>query len=237
MAVATPERERLRLELDGMTCASCAARIERRLNKLDGVEATVNYATEEASVSFDPVAVSVDDLIATVEAVGYHAALPTEPYDAPDAALAVRTRLVVALGLTAPAAQDVDGEEDAHDDQQAAHDDGDRSGADRPAGDRTLRQQQRRDDIADGVAQDRDRRAQHLHQQAADRRADDLRCGRGRFLLGIGVEQPALFDQGRHVGEVRAVEHQAAGHHDEHHHQQLGERETADPGRDRDAQE
>ena len=104
MAVAAPERERLRLELDGMTCASCAARIERRLNKLDGVEATVNYATEEASVSFDPVAVSVDDLIASVEAVGYHAALPTEPYDAPDAALAVRTRLVVALGLTAPLA-------------------------------------------------------------------------------------------------------------------------------------
>ena len=78
MAVAAPERERLRLELDGMTCASCAARIERKLNKLDGVEATVNYATEEASVSFDPAAVSVDDLIATVEAVGYHAALPTE---------------------------------------------------------------------------------------------------------------------------------------------------------------
>ncbi|HET9288954.1 MAG TPA: heavy metal translocating P-type ATPase [Gaiella sp.] len=104
MAVATPEREQLRLELDGMTCASCAARIERRLNKLDGVEATVNYATEEASVSFDPAAVSVDDLIASVEAVGYHAALPTEPYDAPDAARAVRTRLVVALGLTAPLA-------------------------------------------------------------------------------------------------------------------------------------
>ena len=104
MAVATPRRERLRLELDGMTCASCAARIERRLNRLDGVEATVNYATEKASVSFDPAAVSVDDLIATVEAVGYHAALPTEPYDAPDAALAVRARLVVALGLTAPLA-------------------------------------------------------------------------------------------------------------------------------------
>jgi P-type Cu+ transporter len=104
MAVATTERERLRLELDGMTCASCAARIERKLNKLDGVEATVNYATEEASVSFDPAAVSVQDLIATVEAVGYHAALPTEASEAPDAARAVRTRLVVALGLTAPLA-------------------------------------------------------------------------------------------------------------------------------------
>ena len=87
-----------------MTCASCAARIERKLNKLEGVEATVNYATEEASVSFDPAAVSVDALIATVEAVGYHAALPTDASEAPDVARAVRTRLVVALVLTAPLA-------------------------------------------------------------------------------------------------------------------------------------
>ena len=54
MAVATPETETLRLDVEGMTCASCAARIERKLNKLDGVEATVNYATEQAAVSFDP---------------------------------------------------------------------------------------------------------------------------------------------------------------------------------------
>ncbi|HEX2303861.1 MAG TPA: heavy metal translocating P-type ATPase [Gaiella sp.] len=102
-AVATPERERLRLEVEGMTCASCAARIERRLNRLDGVEATVNYATEEAAVSFDPTTVSVDDLIATVGAVGYRAALPTEVSDASDAAArAVRARLVVAVLLTAP---------------------------------------------------------------------------------------------------------------------------------------
>ncbi len=74
MAVATPEKQRLSLDLEGMTCASCAARIERKLNKLDGVEATVNYATEQAAVAFDPGAVSVDDLIATVEAAGYHAA-------------------------------------------------------------------------------------------------------------------------------------------------------------------
>ena len=46
MAVATPETETLRLDVEGMTCASCAARIERKLNELDGVEATVNYATE-----------------------------------------------------------------------------------------------------------------------------------------------------------------------------------------------
>ena len=68
MAVASPDTETLRLDVEGMTCASCAARIERKLNKLDGVEATVNYATEAASVSFDPASVSVDDLIATVEA-------------------------------------------------------------------------------------------------------------------------------------------------------------------------
>ena len=85
MAVATPETETLRLDVEGMTCASCAARIERKLNKLDGVEATVNYATEAASVSFDPASVSVDDLIATVEATGYHAALPSDVAETPDA--------------------------------------------------------------------------------------------------------------------------------------------------------
>ena len=54
-----------------MTCASCAARIERKLNKLDGVEATVNYATEQAAVTLRPGAVAVDDLVAAVEAAGY----------------------------------------------------------------------------------------------------------------------------------------------------------------------
>ncbi len=66
------------LAITGMTCASCANRIERKLNKLDGVTATVNYATEKAKVSF-PVAVSTDDLLRTVEAAGYAAALPTPP--------------------------------------------------------------------------------------------------------------------------------------------------------------
>ena len=102
MAVASPDTETLRLDVEGMTCASCAARIERKLNKLDGVEATVNYATEAASVSFDPTSVSVDDLIATVEATGYHAALPRDVVETPDPARAVRTRLVVAALLTAP---------------------------------------------------------------------------------------------------------------------------------------
>ena len=60
------------LVIGGMTCASCAARIEKRLNRLDGVTATVNYATEQAKVHA-PDAVSVDDLIAQVEAAGYTA--------------------------------------------------------------------------------------------------------------------------------------------------------------------
>ena len=66
------------LAITGMTCASCANRIERKLNKLDGVSATVNYATEKAKVTF-PVTVSTDDLLRTVEAAGYAAALPAPP--------------------------------------------------------------------------------------------------------------------------------------------------------------
>jgi Cu+-exporting ATPase len=66
------------LAITGMTCASCANRIERQLNKLDGVTASVNYATEKAKVTY-PGTVSTDDLLRTVEAAGYAAALPTPP--------------------------------------------------------------------------------------------------------------------------------------------------------------
>src|SRR5215210_3792096 len=66
------------LAITGMTCASCANRIERKLRKLDGVTASVNYATEKAKVSY-PGTVSTDDLLRTVEAAGYAAALPTPP--------------------------------------------------------------------------------------------------------------------------------------------------------------
>ena len=52
MATVVEPAERVELALEGMTCASCAARIERKLNKLDGVAATVNYASEEATVSY-----------------------------------------------------------------------------------------------------------------------------------------------------------------------------------------
>ncbi|MBY8876733.1 heavy metal translocating P-type ATPase [Actinacidiphila acidipaludis] len=69
-----------------MTCASCAARIEKKLNRMDGVTATVNYATEKAKVAYDDAAgVAVADLIATVEATGYTAALPAPPTPPPGA--------------------------------------------------------------------------------------------------------------------------------------------------------
>ncbi len=85
-----------------MTCAACANRIERKLNKLDGVDASVNYATEQAAVSFDPAQVAVSDLLGAVEAAGYRAALASEAGEAVDRADAVRRRLVVAAALTAP---------------------------------------------------------------------------------------------------------------------------------------
>jgi Cu+-exporting ATPase len=97
-----------------MTCASCAARIERKLNKLDGVEATVNFATEQATVHCDP-ETPVEQLVAAVESAGYGAhpaASAREMHEygagghhAHDEPLAVLTRrLVVAVGLTVPVA-------------------------------------------------------------------------------------------------------------------------------------
>jgi Cu+-exporting ATPase len=103
MAVATHPAERVRLDLEGMTCASCAARIERKLNKLEGVEATVNYATDEAAVTYDPGAVTVADLVAAVEAAGYHAALPGDAVETARAG-ALKLRLVVAAVLSVPLA-------------------------------------------------------------------------------------------------------------------------------------
>jgi Cu+-exporting ATPase len=96
--------ERIRLEIGGMTCASCAARIERKLNKVEGVEATVNYATEDAAVSFDPARLDVNALVAVVEATGYTATPPREALDAEQAgeseARSLRLRLVVAALLS-----------------------------------------------------------------------------------------------------------------------------------------
>ena len=97
-------RARVELALEGMTCAACATRIERKLNRLDGVDAAVNFATEHAAVRYDPARVEVADLIGAVEAAGYHARLAAEAGDAEDRASAVRLRLVVAAVLTAPVA-------------------------------------------------------------------------------------------------------------------------------------
>jgi P-type Cu+ transporter len=85
-----------------MTCASCATRIERKLNKLGGVEASVNLVTEQAAVRFDPELVAVDDLIRAVEAAGYHAHLSPEAEEAASRARMLRLRLVAATLLTAP---------------------------------------------------------------------------------------------------------------------------------------
>jgi copper chaperone CopZ len=63
------------LVIGGMTCASCAARIEKKLNKLEGVSATVNYATEKAKVTYAG-SVTTEDLVTTVGATGYTAAIP-----------------------------------------------------------------------------------------------------------------------------------------------------------------
>ena len=78
--MTSPLTHHVDLPISGMTCASCANRIERRLNRLDGVSASVNYATEKATVDYDPATVATDDLLGAVEAAGYRAALPaTEP--------------------------------------------------------------------------------------------------------------------------------------------------------------
>ncbi len=100
----------IELSIGGMTCASCAARIEKKLNRMDGVTATVNYATEKATVTVDG-DVTPADLIATVEKTGYTAELPPPPQTADDPAEQaqpadelhrVRTRLWVSIALSVP---------------------------------------------------------------------------------------------------------------------------------------
>src|SRR5690606_36575879 len=96
----------IELEIGGMTCAACAARIEKKLNRLEGVTATVNFATEKASVQFGP-SVSVEDLIGTVEQTGYTAAVPPPAETAAadeeeDPTREPRLRLVVSAALAVP---------------------------------------------------------------------------------------------------------------------------------------
>ncbi|WP_217584445.1 heavy metal translocating P-type ATPase [Microbacterium sp. GbtcB4] len=106
----TPPATSVELEIGGMTCASCAMRIEKKLNRLDGVTATVNYATEKASVTV-PAGIDTALLIAEVEKTGYTAVVPVPPAPAgaqpdgeePDPELtALRHRLIASVVLTVP---------------------------------------------------------------------------------------------------------------------------------------
>ncbi|GAA4836650.1 heavy metal translocating P-type ATPase [Kitasatospora terrestris] len=110
MTIKAPASIEVELQIGGMTCASCAARIEKKLNRMDGVEATVNYATEKAKAVVAE-GVAVADLIATVEATGYTATLPRPPAaerpvgeqaEPADELAPLRTRLFTALALAVP---------------------------------------------------------------------------------------------------------------------------------------
>ncbi|WP_424536433.1 heavy metal translocating P-type ATPase [Sphaerisporangium viridialbum] len=113
MSSLTDDRaqDSVELSIGGMTCASCANRIERKLNKLDGVTATVNYATEKAKVTFRQ-GIDPNDLIAEVEKTGYTAALPPEPKsdatqgepegEPADELRPLRRRLITAVVLAVP---------------------------------------------------------------------------------------------------------------------------------------
>src|SRR6516164_642646 len=98
-----------RLDLEGMHCASCASSIERRLNELEGVDATVNLATNQATVRCDP-PVAVEELVAAVESIGYGARPARSRFDGEEhehqqgADSALRRRLLVAAVLTVPVA-------------------------------------------------------------------------------------------------------------------------------------
>ncbi|NRQ39907.1 copper-translocating P-type ATPase [Nonomuraea sp. NN258] len=107
MSSLTEDRS-VELSIGGMTCASCANRIERRLNKMDGVTATVNYATEKAKVTF-PEGVDPQTLIGEVEKAGYTAALPAPPtaeageeQEPADELAPLRQRLITAVTLSVP---------------------------------------------------------------------------------------------------------------------------------------
>lgn len=92
------------LTIGGMTCASCAARVEKKLNKLDGVAATVNFATEKARVEFGD-NISPEELLTAVESAGYRAELPTVVDEAApevDPTAALRQRLMICVALSVP---------------------------------------------------------------------------------------------------------------------------------------
>ncbi|HUR05923.1 MAG TPA: cation transporter, partial [Nonomuraea sp.] len=110
MSSLTDDRQNaVELSIGGMTCASCANRIERKLNKMDGVTATVNYATEKAKVTF-PEGIDPLRLISEVEKAGYTAALPAPPktdaevadQEPQDELRPLRSRLITSVALAVP---------------------------------------------------------------------------------------------------------------------------------------
>ncbi|MFD5375425.1 heavy metal translocating P-type ATPase [Streptomyces griseoincarnatus] len=109
-AAGQPALSEVELLIGGMTCASCAARVEKKLNRMDGVTATVNYATEKARISYPP-GIEVADLITTVVKTGYTAEEPAPPRQddegdtvsgADPETAALRARLVVSALLSLP---------------------------------------------------------------------------------------------------------------------------------------
>lgn len=102
MSTVTDTRTCVTLDIQGMTCASCAARIEKKLTKVAGVSATVNYATNKALV-LAPAEISAEDLVQVVEQAGYGASLPSpEPEPPLDPARSLRRRMLVAAALSVP---------------------------------------------------------------------------------------------------------------------------------------
>ena len=105
---ASADTAPVELAIGGMTCAACANRVEKRLNKMEGVTATVNFATEKARVAFEGEAVPVEDLVAQIEKAGYTATAPgPEPEEATrtvedDPTRALWNRALVSMLLSAP---------------------------------------------------------------------------------------------------------------------------------------
>ena len=90
----------IQLDIEGMTCASCATRVEKALNKVEGVEASVNYATERATVLGD---VPPDTLLGAIESAGYHAHVHSEETPlGPDPMVSLRNRLLISAAMTLP---------------------------------------------------------------------------------------------------------------------------------------
>jgi Cu+-exporting ATPase len=102
MTKDAPLSERLDLPIEGMTCASCAARVERSLNELDGVEASVNVATETATVAFDPARVAPAQLVEAVERTGYRPRPPDAGDEPPEGSGGLGLRLAVSAALSLP---------------------------------------------------------------------------------------------------------------------------------------